>query len=129
MANWNDVRNFMETGDNIRQIPEGMEIYPIVGMTFVPGYPDYVHNIRRAMESQRKEITVDLVRNPNNQYDSNAIEVRSLGRMVGHLPREVAANLAPLMDTGKQYKATIYQVRVSPENPNNPGMDILLEML
>jgi hypothetical protein len=126
MANWKDVRNFIETGEEIKPIPEGMEMYPVVGVSFIPGYPDNIHNIRKAMEEGHK-VSVDLVRNPHNMYDSNAIEVRTLGRMLGHLPREIAAKLAPLMDAGKQYKATVYQVRVSPDNPSNPGMDILLD--
>lgn len=126
MPSWKDVRNIIETGENIQQVPEGMEMYPVVGLTFVPGYPSYVYDIRKAKESGN-EVSVDLVRNPQNQYDSNAIEVRSLGRMLGHLPKEVAARIAPLLDAGKQCKATIFQVRVSPENPSNPGMDVLLD--
>ncbi|KAL0956474.1 hypothetical protein HGRIS_002620 [Hohenbuehelia grisea] len=40
-----------------------------------------------------------LVREPHNRYDSNAIQVKNIGRaQVGHLPRNVAAKLAPLMD-------------------------------
>ena len=126
MSNWRDVRTYMETGEGIKSIPEGMEVYPVVGVSFVPGYPNNIHNIRIAMATLEEEIPVNLVRNPDNKYDSNAIEVRSLGGMLGHLPREVAAQLAPLIDAGKKYKATIYQVRVSPENSANPGMDILI---
>lgn len=126
MANWEDVRNFIETGKDIQSIPEGMEVHPVVGVSFIPGYPDNIHSIRRAMETKRQEISINLVRNPNNQYDSNAIEVRSLDLMLGHLSKEVAAKFAPLMDSGKTYKATVYRIRVSPDNPRNPGIDILL---
>ncbi|KIP02391.1 hypothetical protein PHLGIDRAFT_297330 [Phlebiopsis gigantea 11061_1 CR5-6] len=42
---------------------------------------------------------VTLVREPTNKYDRNAIKVVNIGRnQVGHIPREVAARLAPLMD-------------------------------
>ncbi|KAL2200230.1 RAD5-like protein [Corynascus similis CBS 632.67] len=38
-------------------------------------------------------------REPSNQYDSNAIRVDNvLGRQIGHIPRAVAAKLAPYMD-------------------------------
>jgi len=42
---------------------------------------------------------VNLVREPNNLYDRNAIRVLNLDQMqVGHIQKEVAAVLAPLMD-------------------------------
>ncbi|KAF8897054.1 SNF2 superfamily protein [Gymnopilus junonius] len=40
-----------------------------------------------------------LVREPQNPYDRNAIQVKNIGRVqVGHLPRNVAGKLAPLLD-------------------------------
>ncbi|KLO20367.1 hypothetical protein SCHPADRAFT_897662 [Schizopora paradoxa] len=45
---------------------------------------------------------VVLVREPHNKYDSNAIQVKNIGRQqVGHIPRDVAKNLARLMDEKK----------------------------
>ncbi|KZT00465.1 uncharacterized protein LAESUDRAFT_553779 [Laetiporus sulphureus 93-53] len=42
---------------------------------------------------------VRLVREPNNKYDRNAIQVKNIGgTQVGHVPRNAAAKLAPLMD-------------------------------
>ncbi|TFK54077.1 hypothetical protein OE88DRAFT_1695204 [Heliocybe sulcata] len=44
---------------------------------------------------------VRLVREPNNRYDRNAIQVKNIGgTQVGHIPRQVASNLAPLLDQG-----------------------------
>ncbi|KAK4097378.1 RAD5-like protein [Parathielavia hyrcaniae] len=41
-------------------------------------------------------------REPSNQYDSNAIRVDNvLGRQIGHIPRTVAAKLAPYLDSGE----------------------------
>ncbi|KAF6760296.1 P-loop containing nucleoside triphosphate hydrolase protein [Ephemerocybe angulata] len=40
-----------------------------------------------------------LVREPHNQYDRNAIQVKNISRVqVGHLGRQVASQLAPLLD-------------------------------
>ncbi|KAH8912067.1 RAD5-like protein [Coniochaeta sp. PMI_546] len=40
-------------------------------------------------------------REPHNQYDQNAIRVDNvLGQQVGHIPRTVAAKLAPYLDNG-----------------------------
>ncbi|KAG1716393.1 hypothetical protein ID866_745 [Astraeus odoratus] len=42
---------------------------------------------------------VRVVRDPRNAYDVNAIKVVNIaGMQVGHLPREVAAKIAPLVD-------------------------------
>lgn len=119
MTDWKDVRKFMETGEDIPLIPEDAEMYPVVGLSFIPGYPENIHRLNDGDY-------VLLIRNPHNKYDSNAIEVHTLDGMLGHIPKEVAAKLAPRIDDGAQFKANVYQVRVSPENPNNPGLDILL---
>lgn len=121
MPSWDDVKKFMETGETLFPIPEGSEMHPVVGMTFLEDYPKNVLKLQGL-----GEVNVKLVRNPENEYDTNAIQVHSSNGMLGHIPREVAARLAPLMDSGTQYVASVYQVRVSPENPNNPGLDIIL---
>ncbi|CDO69292.1 hypothetical protein BN946_scf184976.g11 [Trametes cinnabarina] len=45
---------------------------------------------------------VILQREPHNKYDRNAIQVKNIGgTQVGHIPRNIAAKLAPLMDSGE----------------------------
>lgn len=42
---------------------------------------------------------VSLVRQPQNQYDSNAVMVANVyGEQVGHIKRDLAAAMAPVMD-------------------------------
>ncbi|TDL17295.1 hypothetical protein BD410DRAFT_794458 [Rickenella mellea] len=42
---------------------------------------------------------VSLVREPHNKYDRNAIQVKNIsGIQVGHIPRNIAGKLAPLLD-------------------------------
>ena len=43
---------------------------------------------------------VELVRQPDNPHDPNAVRVVWSGRMIGHLPRCDAAVVAPRMDAG-----------------------------
>jgi SWI/SNF-related matrix-associated actin-dependent regulator of chromatin subfamily A3 len=44
---------------------------------------------------------VALEREPHNKYDRNAIKVVNVNRLqVGHIKREQAAALAPIMDCG-----------------------------
>ncbi|MFC0279814.1 HIRAN domain-containing protein [Falsigemmobacter intermedius] len=50
---------------------------------------------------------IELVREPRNRYDKNAIEVRFKNGQVklGHVPAELAEDLAPIMDAGKHLRA------------------------
>ncbi|OAX42534.1 hypothetical protein K503DRAFT_847742 [Rhizopogon vinicolor AM-OR11-026] len=44
---------------------------------------------------------VRILREPHNKYDRNAIKVMNIGgTQVGHIPRQTAAKLAPLLDRG-----------------------------
>lgn len=54
----------------------------------VPGLPG---------EGQSKETHALLVREPHNPHDPNAVAVMIGELRVGHLPREVAATFAPLL--------------------------------
>lgn len=124
---WNDVKNHAESGEGFNQIPEGMQIVPVVGVSFIEDYPTNLHRLAIVHTHRREDIDVALVRNPDNPYDSNAIEVRYMGYLTGHLPKDVAAKVAPLLDSGEKITATVFQVRISPDNPNNPGLDVLLD--
>lgn len=105
---------------------------PVVGVSFVPGHPRQLKILQQAFEAAgRRESANDgtfvpaaLIRNPSNEYDSNAIEVHAAEVMVGHLKREVAAKLAPHLDAGVVYRAGIVRVRVHRDHPDNPGIDV-----
>ncbi|KAJ6587041.1 SNF2 family N-terminal domain-containing protein [Mycena vulgaris] len=44
---------------------------------------------------------VRLIREPHNQYDRNAIQVKNIdSAQVGHLPRNIVGKLAPMLDQG-----------------------------
>ncbi|KAK7053402.1 hypothetical protein VNI00_004028 [Paramarasmius palmivorus] len=48
------------------------------------------------------EEEVILQREPHNRFDRNAIQVLNIGRtQVGHIPRDIAVHLAPLLDARK----------------------------
>jgi len=55
---------------------------------------------------------VSLVREPNNEYDPNAIAVYTDGFQVGFLSGEDAANMAVMMDSGVQFCARVESVGV-----------------
>jgi len=48
----------------------------------------------------------ELVREPDNSYDQNAIKVALFGHFeFGYIPRPIANELAPLMDAGRHLEA------------------------
>lgn len=114
----------------------------VVGITFVEDYP---HNIHRLLELDKgrqpgdEMMTAVLVRNPANEYDANAIEVHipALGPdpegMIGHVPKEIAARLAPEMDaaergeTNRRWMAGVAGIRQWPNIPDQPGITIKIE--
>ncbi|KAI9442268.1 SNF2 family N-terminal domain-containing protein [Lactarius indigo] len=60
----------------------------VVGVQYYKGFVDIGEQVR-------------FVREPQNKYDRNAIAVQNIGRtQVGHIPRQTAAKLAPLIDSG-----------------------------
>ena len=59
----------------------------------------------------------DLVREPDNPHDPNAIQVAFLGtEVMGYVPASQAAVLAPLMDQGRQFRAEFVHLNQSPAN-------------
>ena len=75
-----------------------------------------------------ERLTVILQRNPDNEFDANAIEVHvpSLGEhgMIGHLTRPITARLAPELDAGVEWSATLESVVIDPQYPDRPGITI-----
>lgn len=74
---------------------------------------------------------VVLRRNPDNEYDTNAIEVHvpSLGDLgfIGHLTRPIATRMAPEMDDGIKWLAHVESVLIDPDHEDRPGISIRCE--
>jgi hypothetical protein len=106
---------------------------PVVGVTFTPDYP---HNLLllRDLDEERagdEPLPVVLIRNPANEHDPNAVEVHvpALGvqGMIGHLSRENAAKIAPLLDEGALFSCYLNWVRVAVDHVERPGVDISIQ--
>lgn len=110
--NWNDVQDFQEVRKNDLTIRG-----KIVGLSFIPGYPNNLYTLFNGGGSR----PTTLKRNPENQYDSNATEIHVDSTMVGHLPRDLAAEIAPKLDAGGIYTMTT-SLLVTPGKEGNPGL-------
>jgi hypothetical protein len=68
---------------------------------------------------------LELRRDPENEHDPNAIQVLA-GEQVGWVPRELAEELAPLLDAGAPWSAVVLrEQRRSPRDPRD-GLTMLL---
>jgi HIRAN domain len=67
-----------------------------------------------------------LRRDPANEHDPNAIQVRAGDVQIGWVPRELAAELAPRLDAGDAWSAIVLrEQRASPRDPRT-GVTMLL---
>lgn len=118
--------------------------FKVVGLSFVPGYPANVMALNEHLMAAQARATgfvddggaetlrVILRRNPENPHDENAIEVHAptLGRgrtMIGHVPRDLAARLAPSLDRGDEWSARVMHVLIKDDHPDRPGVEVALE--
>lgn len=94
----------------------------LAGVTFAPGYPRNLADLTERCEHQ--PVPVELVREPNNPFDLNAVGVHVEGRMLGHLPRDIAAIVGPKLDDGQTIAARAIYVAVDLEHRERPGLEI-----
>jgi hypothetical protein len=68
-----------------------------------------------------------LRRDRENEHDANAIAVETdAGEVLGFVPRELAAEIAPQMDAGEAYSALVLrEQRATPRDPRT-GLTMLL---
>lgn len=71
----------------------------IVGSSFYPGASNSIAKLRPGQQLR-------VEREPNNQYDPNAIAVHYFNQKLGHFPRGFSAEVgAPTMDAGRKLVA------------------------
>lgn len=72
----------------------------VVGSSYHPGASQKLSTLKGGSP-------VDLVREPNNHYDRNAVKCLSSGVMLGYVPRTDAPAVAKAMDDGLRVEASI----------------------
>jgi len=69
----------------------------------------------------------DIVREPNNPYDPNAVRVTTLNNdFMGYLPKSIAAELSPMMDLGRTFIAEFVRVNAFSEITDRVGLTVKL---
>lgn len=106
-----------------RPLPDRVQT-KAVGVTFNPDYPANLHylaELQRQGPATNAPLEASLVREPENPYDPNAIKVFTNGRFIGHLPRAIAARMAPEIDAGTAWTAVVGEIVFLPDKPEQPG--------
>lgn len=110
---------------------EVKRVVSITGSSFHAGAGNWIAKMRAGQQLR-------LEREPNNQYDPNAISVHIFQQCLGYCPRGVAAELAPLMDAGTTVTAVksfdprfagagvmdlVWEIPDAPEQEATPGAE------
>ena len=71
----------------------------------------------------------ELIREPDNPHDHKAIRVALFGHFkLGYIPRQIARELAPLMDSGRSFVAE-YQFRNQSPYHDQLGLSVKIKEL
>ena len=94
----------------------------VVGVTFSEDYPTNIYSLAKEIAIQHP--LCELVREPDNEHDANAIRIDVRGKTIGHLPRLIALVLSKKIDAGEPWSASVHSIVVSSENVDQPGLKI-----
>lgn len=94
----------------------------VVGVTFSDNYPSNIFSL--AQDIAMMDASCDLVREPENEHDTNSIRVDIKGQTIGRIPRIIALVLAGKIDAGEKWRASVHSIVVSRENASQPGLKI-----
>lgn len=83
--------------------------------------------IRELTASKKPEdIKIELVREPENRYDMNAIKVLADSKQIGYIGKEYAAIMAPLLDEYEEFNVIVKGIG---EYKNRPYCEITISQL
>lgn len=95
----------------------------------MPGFTTNVTGVsfrQDAVEQCMAGDDVELVREPNNKHDKNAIRVDSDQGQLGYIPSATAAKLAPYMDAGHTFDAFIE--KITGGTADKPTLGVILHV-
>ncbi|MBI2315664.1 MAG: HIRAN domain-containing protein [Betaproteobacteria bacterium] len=85
------------------------------------------HEAKAAFAELRPGDRLDLVREPSNPHDPNAVRVEWRGRKLGYVPRRENAALAWAMDRGEPVAARVSRLREHPNPRERIRFEVFIE--
>jgi HIRAN domain len=92
---------------------------PLAGFRF--------HEAARVWPELRPGDALDLVREPDNPHDANAIRVLWRGRVLGYVPRRENAALAWALDRGAALRSRISRLEWHPNPARRVEFEVFVE--
>lgn len=99
------IREFGARGDTYDTVPNGWVEFRSRTNTKIAGVTKY----RKAIDKAEEGDAISLVREPDNEYDPNAIAIhldRTCAK-IGYINRDLASRLAAVMDSGSRVSGEI----------------------
>lgn len=78
------------------------------------------------LEGLKKYDPLTLIREPLNPKDKNAIKVLFNNKPLGYVSKEIATDLAPLIDKGEKVEA--WATEITGQNKPNKGLNITIRL-
>jgi hypothetical protein len=103
-----------------------LDEFKLVGQSFMRTYPAVLRRIQSEDQPSREDaVSVFLVRQHTNAHDPNAISVEWYEKdkgmtQIGWVPKELAAELAPIMDARHQFIELAHLVSIKRRKLRNP---------
>jgi hypothetical protein len=91
---------------------------PLAGFQF--------HEGKKLWEGIKEGDSLDLIREPDNPYDRNAVRVEWRGHKLGYVPRRENDAVARFMDRGQKLEARVVRLKVSRNPWERIGFEIYL---
>lgn len=91
----------------------------IAGVSF-EGRQDVIAGLRAG-------VPLELLRQPHNPHDRNAVAVHYGNLQLGFFNKRLAAHIAPLIDAGARYRARVASLTGGPQYSKHRGVNILVE--
>lgn len=63
----------------------------------------------------------ELVRQPENKYDPDAVMVTAAGHDIGYIPKYLSAELAPMIDAGQKLNVQFRRLLINEKKPELPA--------
>lgn len=100
----------------------------VVGVTFTNEETGEKRSdiVRELAQKNVSDIKIQLVREPENQYDANAVKVIADDRQIGYIGKEYATIIAPLMDEYEEFSTVVKGIG---EYKNRPYCEITINQL
>ncbi|MFW6026674.1 MAG: HIRAN domain-containing protein, partial [Candidatus Woesearchaeota archaeon] len=112
--NYSELKNSKGNNNGITKLHT-----KVVGVTY--------ENRQEYINLLSKNQILNLVRQPDNKYDKNAIAVFDNDTQIGFIKKELAKKLAPLIDKEEKFQCKV--ACVTGQNKSNLGVNILIEKI